>query len=396
MGWPYASDMPWEHTEGIHRWVRKRVGAILIALAAVSYRAAQEIGYFPKDIFLFPLLVMIFAFFVLYAVVTSKSFLKWLGQFQERLGKDRRMAAYVIVIFSGAIIGGVLAAGGYRMFEKHKQHMQILLGSDPEASRQRQFSWVWDAITAEEANILVDKLSLVGSHSVMVYSVSPASRNLATSLDEAFDRAKWKHYLRVGPPIAGMVVGICVAPDGAIAKIVKDSIEATTSHKVTIRNLKGVGDNSVTEVIVGVKPVPSPIPPELQSEVIAMGKELIKLSEDIMLYSADRKREEGLLPPRESYPKDLDGGRKWFERGISFGNETESLYNAKFSRRVSPYLAQLGNMGIALPFFLQHTESRPEQLGKWFATVGDWLVRGDIEGARAVGNDPHLWFQGPG
>lgn len=122
--------MHWEHAEVIHRWVRKRVGAILLALAAVSYKTAQELGYFPKDIFLFPLLVILFVLFVLYAVVTSNYFLKGLGQFYERLGEDRRMATYGIVILCGAITGGALAAGGYRLFEMHKKHMQTASKSE--------------------------------------------------------------------------------------------------------------------------------------------------------------------------------------------------------------------------------------------------------------------------
>jgi hypothetical protein len=129
MRWSYASGMPWERTEGFHRWVRKRVGAILLALAAVSYKTAQELGYFPKDIFLFPLLVIMFVLFVLYAVVTCKFFIKGLGLFYERFGKDRRMVAYIIVVFCGMLAGGALAGGGYWLFEIHKKHMQTLSGT---------------------------------------------------------------------------------------------------------------------------------------------------------------------------------------------------------------------------------------------------------------------------
>ena len=131
--------MPWKHAEGIHRWVRKRVGAILLALAAASYRTAQELGYFPKDIFLFPLLVIMFVLVVLYAVVTSDLFLKkGLGQFYERLGKDHRMAAYGIVVLCGALTGGALSAGGYRLFELHKKHMQTASKSEPSSQATQQ------------------------------------------------------------------------------------------------------------------------------------------------------------------------------------------------------------------------------------------------------------------
>ena len=100
-----------------------------------------------------------------------------------------------------------------------------------------------------------------------------------------------------------------------------------------------------------------------------------------------------MLPSRENYSPDPKGLLQWVKRGSSFGDETESLYKTKFSSRASPYLTQLGNIGIALPFGLQNAESTPERLGKWFGVVGDWLVRGEIDEARTVGNDEHLWFR---
>lgn len=259
-------------------------------------------------------------------------------------------------------------------------------------AREQQFSWSWAALSEKEVNILVSKLSLIGQHSINLYAVSPASRNLATSLDEAFARAGWKQYLSAGPPIAGMVVGICVAQDGVAATAIKEYIETSTAHKVSIRNLRGANTNGTLELVIGVKPIPSPIPLELKDEIATLGQKLKSISSEILIFSADRKREEALLPNRESYSSDINDVSQWHQRGISFGNETKSLYHIKFSGHTSPYLAQLINMGIGLPFFLQNAESRPEILGKWFAVVGDLLVRGEIDEARNVGNDNHIWF----
>jgi hypothetical protein len=104
----------------------------MLALVGFVYGAGQESGYFPKDIYVFPILVYALVLWCLYMLVTSDSFEKTLNRFYERIGKDRRMTAYVIVVLCGALTGGVLAAGGYRLFEDHKKQMLNL--SKPESS----------------------------------------------------------------------------------------------------------------------------------------------------------------------------------------------------------------------------------------------------------------------
>jgi hypothetical protein len=269
----------------------------------------------------------------------------------------------------------------------------IVVSSQTEPLKSEQiFSWIWDPLTAEQTSQIVSKLYADGRpHSVTISSMAASGSTLAQGIDEVFGRAKWTHFLRASAPTTELIEGIVIGPDSAAARIIKDALESV-GLPVTIRDLKTMAKDSPPDVIVGVKPVPVPLTPVLRDEAQGLGQKLKDLSGDILVFAADRVREEGLLPPRESYAPDSDGAGKWFQRGVNFSNETEALYAMKFGDRATPYLIQLQNMGVMLPFHLQHVEGRPTGLGKWFSAVGDLLVQGKIQEARTVGNNNALWF----
>jgi len=207
---------------------------------------------------------------------------------------------------------------------------------------------------------------------------------LARSLDDVFGRAHWRHHLVISPPHEP-IVGICVS-DNPAGLVIKDNIEVVTNQSIDVRNLSGF----IAGLIIGVKPVPSPLPPELRAEAADLGERLKQLSSEVATFAVDRTREEELLPKRGSYPADDGGAEKHWEASVTFNETTKSLYNARFSRATT-YLGELANMGITLPFFLQNSEGRPAKLALWFDTVGDLLVNGKINEARVLGNDNHYW-----
>lgn len=247
------------------------------------------------------------------------------------------------------------------------------------------FSWAWNLLTAEQTSQIVSKLFAEGRpDTVTVSAVATGGANLAGNLDEAFGRAKWGHFMRGSAPAIELIENIVVGPDSASARIIKDALESA-GLPVTIRNLKMMAKDASPDVIVGVKPVPFPLTSVLLNETKELGQKLKDISSDILAFAADRVREEGLLPPRQSYSQDISGISKMHQRGAAFSQETHALYNMKFGNRATPYLAQLQTMGIILPLSLQRSESRHAGLGKWFATVGDLLVQGQIQEARTVG-----------
>jgi hypothetical protein len=116
----------WERIKKIHYRGRKLAGAAVLGLAAIIYRAAQEIGYAPRDAVIFPLLVAAFFLLLTYIGVTSKPILGLVDRFHESFVRESRMASYLLVIGSGAVAGAVISGVGLKLFEMHKQHMHQL------------------------------------------------------------------------------------------------------------------------------------------------------------------------------------------------------------------------------------------------------------------------------
>jgi hypothetical protein len=146
------------------------VVVVVVALFGLIYRAGQEANYFPKDIYVFPLLVATCVILFLYLVVTSGLFLTAVERIYALLGKDRRMVAYIIVASFGAVIGSALAVSGYRLFEMHKKQMQTLLDlASPEhqdlAQKRSQIkaeltklaqSRAWDTLAKKLPSVEID------------------------------------------------------------------------------------------------------------------------------------------------------------------------------------------------------------------------------------------------
>ncbi|MGX4806641.1 hypothetical protein [Bradyrhizobium guangdongense] len=151
--------------------------------------------------------------------------------------------------------------------------------------------------------------------------------------------------------------------------------------------------NDQRVLIVGAKPLPSPLPEALKTQFAALGRELQAFSARIMEFSEDRDSAERMLPSRDSYGyDDPNAGSKKWQRGIDFLNDTESKFRARFGSQAAVFVAKLSEMGILIPFHVRASESHPAKYGKWFGAMGTLVEQGQIGEARRVSADDNLWF----
>jgi len=108
----------------------KAVPAMIVGLAAVLYRGAQELEWMPKEVVLFPFLALLawvlFLYWVFVGVravlVDRRAYIAW--------AKGRRVMAYFVAISVGAVIGGVSGGLWWKLFEVHRQQMRTRQGKE--------------------------------------------------------------------------------------------------------------------------------------------------------------------------------------------------------------------------------------------------------------------------
>jgi hypothetical protein len=225
----------------------------------------------------------------------------------------------------------------------------------------------------------------------MTFSTRNAGQ-IAASFKSVFERAKWG--LQPMPQlhsIYGGVTGLAHYPNNDIGKTLKSAVEAHTNLKINFVALRHASASESSMFIIGAKPLPEPMPADVKKDLSELGQKLKDFSASIIAFAADRQREEALLPARETYSPDIEGNKKWFERGVAFSNETESLLAQRFPQS-SFFLGQLEIIGIEMPFGVHTSKSRPTRIGKWFNLVGSYLEQGQIEEARIKGSDNDFWF----
>jgi hypothetical protein len=105
---------------------RETSGAGLLALLAVIYRAGQEMGYFPKDVVVFPLMVLAAVCLAAHLVVTSQPAVSVAEYVYEKWFRHNRLAALVVIALIGAVLGAAVATGGALLFEAHMRRMAAL------------------------------------------------------------------------------------------------------------------------------------------------------------------------------------------------------------------------------------------------------------------------------
>lgn len=103
---------------------------MIVALLAVAYRTAQEMGLVLKDVVLFPFLVLLAWVLFLYWILASPRARRFYGRAYNRRASGRRLMTYLIVISIGAAVGGASAGVWWKLFEMHRQQMQKLRAAE--------------------------------------------------------------------------------------------------------------------------------------------------------------------------------------------------------------------------------------------------------------------------
>jgi hypothetical protein len=114
----------------IVRLFHKAVPTMIAVVFAAGYRAAQELGYFPKDEVLFPALVLVSWFLFLYWLFAGPRAFRIYGKQYKSWAQDRRFMAYSVAILIGVAIGGLTGAGSWKLFESHRQQLAKLRSTE--------------------------------------------------------------------------------------------------------------------------------------------------------------------------------------------------------------------------------------------------------------------------
>ena len=254
-----------------------------------------------------------------------------------------------------------------------------------------KFSWVWEPLTAGEIEKISSQLRSSGRENITLAFNARTAGKLAASFTQIFERAEWG-VKSIGPAsyvYTGGITGLGQYPNNTTGRSLKAAIESYSKLQVSFVGLRYVPETGASMLIIGAKPPPSPLPPELQKELSELGKKTSDLGASLILFSSDRAIDEAKLPSREFYGPGIDGVNKYHNERVAFSNRTKALLSQRF-QQLDYFLGQLELMGIERPFFVQSTDS-PAVLGKWLQMMGQFLENGGVEEARMKGADNDFW-----
>lgn len=107
-------------TLGTELNLRRVLSATILAVAAVGWRTAQELDWVPKDVVLFPLLIL-FLWALLISWVFSWS--RFISFYNRYLPGKRGLMVSIIV---GALIGAISGGAWWKLVLLHKARMAEL------------------------------------------------------------------------------------------------------------------------------------------------------------------------------------------------------------------------------------------------------------------------------
>lgn len=107
---------------------------MILGLAAVCYRAGQEFGYFPQDIYVFPFLVLFLWLLILLWVLSSDKLFEFYGRYLP----DKR--GFMTAVIVGSIIGAITGGAWWMLFESHKDKMSKLEAMENSNKTEPQFT----------------------------------------------------------------------------------------------------------------------------------------------------------------------------------------------------------------------------------------------------------------
>lgn len=256
-----------------------------------------------------------------------------------------------------------------------------------------KFSWIWEPLTEKQIEAIANQLKDKGAGSVTMTFNARNAGKIAASFKSVFERAKWG--IQPMPQlnsIYGGVSGLAHYPNNDIGRTLKDAVETHTDLKLNFVVLRHASASETSMFIIGARPLPEPIPTDIKKDLSELGQKLKDMATAIGAFAIDRKREQSLLPPRESFDPTVQGARKWFDRNVAFSKETEALLAQKF-QQAAFLLGELEMLGIEMPFFIQNSQTDPARVAKWYNFVGSYLEQGRIEEGRIKAADNDFWFR---
>ena len=246
--------------------------------------------------------------------------------------------------------------------------------------------WKWEAISFEQAEALFDALKDKPKIAVTVVCSKSACKALAQSLREVFRRLGWEEG-SVAPPIASHlaagVTGLAVNKSDARGQALRQAIETSLNCPVGIRVSSLTAVEERTIIIIGGKPIPTPLPPEAARQLSELGRDLRELASAIRVFASDRAREQ---------TRTLGESAEWEKRSL-FENETSVLFRERFGSALTRYAAGLTSLGIDQSFQVAAHSDRPLLMAEWFGLMGSFVEKESVADARHNSADEDFWFK---
>jgi hypothetical protein len=143
---------------------------MILAIIAAAYRAGQEL-FLPKDVVLFPFLVLGAWILFLYWVFAGPRTVRRYNKAYKAWAREKRTVAYSIAILIGAVIGGATGAGWWKLFEMHRKQMARLKENSSEkksggtdSSQSRDVTEKVAGIPKESAHGTAGKMEAKAEH----------------------------------------------------------------------------------------------------------------------------------------------------------------------------------------------------------------------------------------
>jgi len=129
-----------------------------------------------------------------------------------------------------------------------------------------EFSWKWNPLTEKEKQSIVSNLSNVPARRIFLVYDSQNAEELADSFRSVFKELKWE-----APQLGGrstMILpgktGVGYYPSNETSNLLKRAIENGSSLKLGAMQPENPKPDDQFMLIIGAKPVPSPVPKDLQ------------------------------------------------------------------------------------------------------------------------------------
>jgi hypothetical protein len=259
----------------------------------------------------------------------------------------------------------------------------------PNQKQVQAFSWIWDPLSDSEIQQLTAALNGQKAAKIGIACNRRICAKVADSLHTAFRSAGWStENLPLHTVLQEGITGAAITPDDEVSRAIKGAIETTTSLQIALMLPRFQAINNPTNIVIGGKPLPDPLPAEIKEDMAGLGGKLKQLSIEIARFVADRQAAEDLLPKRETYPPDTAGVGNWFSSMRDFRSRTNSIFAERFGALIIQYLTRLEIIGVEPPW----GRDSPAERGKWFGLIGEFLEKGSVVEARERGPDIRFWW----